>query len=364
MNINIADNLKRLRKQREITQEALADFIGVSFQAVSKWERGDGYPDITILPVIANFFNVSLDELVGMDEIKDAQRLEGTYAKLKENASVGKIEENIAILREEVKRYPNNYELLSKLSNQLTYANVSDDIEKKNNYEALQINRRILKFCTDSNIRAEAQWRICMNYFWLEDNENGAKEANKLPSAQYSREAAMSLFLKGDELVNTAQYAIRKLAGIISGKLGELADVNHEKGLNWTNAERIAILEKDIKLYEFLYEDGDYLFNHIYISNTYSVMAALSLLDSKWEQTLDYIEKSADHLVSFVILPPEKKHTSILVNTIEYDVLDTAKNYEGSDIKIMLDKLANERYNPVRADERFAAVVEKLKQYE
>ena len=40
MDINIADNLKRLRKQREITQEDLANFIGVSFQAVSKWERG------------------------------------------------------------------------------------------------------------------------------------------------------------------------------------------------------------------------------------------------------------------------------------------------------------------------------------
>ena len=65
MNINIADNLKRLRKQRELTQEDLANFIGVSFQAVSKWECGDGYPDITILPALANFFDVTLDEYAG-----------------------------------------------------------------------------------------------------------------------------------------------------------------------------------------------------------------------------------------------------------------------------------------------------------
>lgn len=64
MNINLAKNLKRLRKQREMTQENLADFIGVSFQAVSKWERGEGYPDITLLPVIANFFGVTLNSLV------------------------------------------------------------------------------------------------------------------------------------------------------------------------------------------------------------------------------------------------------------------------------------------------------------
>ncbi len=76
MKINIAENLKRLRKERNITQEKLAEFIGVSFQAVSKWERNEGYPDITLLPVLANFFGVTTDELIGMNEIKDKQKLD------------------------------------------------------------------------------------------------------------------------------------------------------------------------------------------------------------------------------------------------------------------------------------------------
>jgi transcriptional regulator with XRE-family HTH domain len=74
MKLNLAENLKKLRKGRGITQEELANFIGVSFQAISKWERDEGYPDITLLPSIANFFNVTLDELLGMNEIQNQEK--------------------------------------------------------------------------------------------------------------------------------------------------------------------------------------------------------------------------------------------------------------------------------------------------
>ena len=73
MNIYISENIKRLRREKNLTQEALADFIGISFQAVSKWECGDAYPDITLLPVIANYFNVTIDELLGNDKIKEEE---------------------------------------------------------------------------------------------------------------------------------------------------------------------------------------------------------------------------------------------------------------------------------------------------
>ena len=70
MNIYISENIKRLRQEKRLTQEVLANIIGISFQAVSKWECGDAYPDITLLPVIANYFQVTIDELLGNDKIK------------------------------------------------------------------------------------------------------------------------------------------------------------------------------------------------------------------------------------------------------------------------------------------------------
>lgn len=72
MTICFGNNLNKLRKTKGLTQEEFAKAMGVSFQAVSKWERGETYPDIELLPAIANYFNTSIDSLLmqsGKDNI-------------------------------------------------------------------------------------------------------------------------------------------------------------------------------------------------------------------------------------------------------------------------------------------------------
>ena len=69
MNITICENLKRFRREKGNTQQELADHLGMSMQSVSKWECGEGYPDITLLPALALYYNVTADKLLGMDDI-------------------------------------------------------------------------------------------------------------------------------------------------------------------------------------------------------------------------------------------------------------------------------------------------------
>ena len=61
--IKLGEKIKSLRKQKNISQEVFANYLGVSFQAVSKWENGNTLPDVTLIPAIASFFGVSTDEL-------------------------------------------------------------------------------------------------------------------------------------------------------------------------------------------------------------------------------------------------------------------------------------------------------------
>ncbi|MEZ4626989.1 MAG: helix-turn-helix transcriptional regulator [Eubacteriales bacterium] len=63
--VEIGRRISRLRKGKDMTQPALADVMGVSFQAVSNWERGASMPDIGKLPQLAEALGVSVDELLG-----------------------------------------------------------------------------------------------------------------------------------------------------------------------------------------------------------------------------------------------------------------------------------------------------------
>ncbi len=104
MELNFGENIKRLRRSRDLTQEALADALGISAQSVSKWECAYGYPDITQLPAIANFFSVTIDELLSNDKNSKAEEMARFDKLCKEFQEIN--EEKIEFVREYCRRYP------------------------------------------------------------------------------------------------------------------------------------------------------------------------------------------------------------------------------------------------------------------
>ena len=74
MTLKIGENIKTLRKAQDITQEKLAAYLNISYQAISKWENGTALPDITLVPKIANFFGVSSDYLLGINADENEEK--------------------------------------------------------------------------------------------------------------------------------------------------------------------------------------------------------------------------------------------------------------------------------------------------
>ena len=107
MNIKLGEKIRSLRKQKNISQEVLAQYLGVSFQAVSKWENGDNLPDVTMIPAIASFFDVSTDELFDFNRIEMENKVQQSCWDIAEYR-YSQPEKAVADLRGLLKQYPGN----------------------------------------------------------------------------------------------------------------------------------------------------------------------------------------------------------------------------------------------------------------
>ena len=76
MKLLIGENIKSLRKLKDITQEQLAEMLNVSCQSVSRWELGVCYPDMELLPVMAQIFETTVDKLLGVDDITESKKVD------------------------------------------------------------------------------------------------------------------------------------------------------------------------------------------------------------------------------------------------------------------------------------------------
>ena len=99
MKLNIGETIKKLRKEKDITQEEFAEVLGVSCQSVSRWENNSCYPDIELIPTIAEFFGISLDKLMGVDDAAEKKAVDQYLKDFQAAVSVGTIDECIRISR-------------------------------------------------------------------------------------------------------------------------------------------------------------------------------------------------------------------------------------------------------------------------
>ncbi len=157
MDLLIGEKIKKYRKEKEMTQESLAQAIGVSPQSVSKWECGDGYPDITLLPTIANFFEITVDELIGNDEISAKDDVEKNYFGVIRSLPPA---EQLELAMKYHKKYPRHWHIATSLMHCIV-RNCRDNIGE---YKKLlnDVCERLLKDCADSAMRRSAVKAMCM----------------------------------------------------------------------------------------------------------------------------------------------------------------------------------------------------------
>lgn len=216
MKLNIGDHLKSLRLKKGFTQEQLAEVFGVSPQAISRWENNTSYPDITLLPGIAMFFNTSVDAIVGMDEIRKEDTLRKIHSEVNSLVISGQTEKAVALIRDSLKIYPNDSGLLMSLGE--TLAHQTDDPAATQ--EAISIAERILQ-SSDVNMKGKSTTSANLLFLYLRagmlDQANSLLRS--LPHVWESREILMPEVCGGEEYTRELKKCIIKVLAFLCQKI-------------------------------------------------------------------------------------------------------------------------------------------------
>lgn len=196
MEIKIGSKIKELRKKQRITQEQLAEKIGVSFQAVSKWENDIALPDITLIPVLANYFGVSTDEVLCYDSTekdKEIERLVFESYKLRETNP----EEGKKILEEGLKKYPDNDILLNNLLYVINYSENPD--------ETIALASRLIDKTNCDEVKYDSLRFLAYAYNAKGDTESAVKALEQIPEIYFTKLSEMAFILEGNAKYEAAE---------------------------------------------------------------------------------------------------------------------------------------------------------------
>ena len=160
MEMTVGANIKRLRTSKNITQEQLSVAMNVTCAAVSKWERGETYPDITLLQPLAYFFGVTLDELMGYSQEKVQAEIDEVITLYRKNMSKDKKYAREIIVKA-YRDYPNDFWIMHYYMWNVG-GEMSDndpDVLISHKEEFLTICNKILEGCTEETLRLNA-WNM------------------------------------------------------------------------------------------------------------------------------------------------------------------------------------------------------------
>ncbi len=362
MKLNIGNRIKELRRSKDITQEEFAEYLGVSYQSVSRWENGVCYPDMELLPIMADFFGVTVDSLMGVDDAIERERVSRYLDEFQNAISTGDISSCIEIARKGVAEYPNNYVLLNKLMFALFVAgdddgNIPDWKENRQNYddEIIRIGERIMKYCPDPDLRLEATARLAFQHCEMGRKKKGREIYETLPTMEQCREHNIWWALEDYEKLPFLREKIRNEYNTLRSTiwlLGESGCLSDEESLSVM-----------MKLYDF---------QNVILDNQISmdtwgearipfVISEIYMRLNDTDSAIAYLSKAAQAAKQFDNRPEKQQQSSVILGDITVNRTDFQTSDTRSLREIMRDSwLSDEEFDSIRETKEFKVIVNEL----
>lgn len=327
MQLTLGQKIRELRKRDGRTQEALAEALGVTSQAISRWESNGCYPDVEIIPAIANYFHISIDELFGYrydreEKIKNILA-EANKARKSQGFTIIKgyvseeIKSSIDMLRNASNEFPNEPRILLCLAEMLHLWGFNEqglvaDYDKESGImgfdtelhstnafwqEALTVYEKLLKSSPSVAERETAIRGMVPLYCRMGKTKEAKALAEAQNSISVSKEVLLPLATQGEEMLQYEGQRITEL--LLQLDLSIFSALSAQKQED-TEYECKIILSL-LNLFETIFEDGRCGVYHQAIGKLYMSLAHHKAHTAKdFKKALEYFDKGFDHFCEYI----------------------------------------------------------------
>lgn len=198
MAMKIGEKIKVLRKTKNISQESLAKVLGVTFQAVSKWETNITAPDVSLIPSIASFFGVSIDELFDYNVFENEQKIESICRE----AARYRLDDPVraeSILREGLKQFPSNETMLTVLVYVLWFIPGRDD-------DLIETCKQLIDCTTIEGVRCDVLRILATAYHRLGEFDRIAPVLEQIPEFYFTKKECIARLTDGQTSLDAAHF--------------------------------------------------------------------------------------------------------------------------------------------------------------
>ncbi len=342
---HIGIKIKELRKKKDMTQEKLAEYLNVSFQAVSKWETGVASPDLSMIVPLARLFDVSTDELFGITNTVD-ERQDELRREWDETWHTGDTEKRYEISKAAVAEYPGNLEFLKWLADAEAYFAVHNCVrfsEEQNEHfqKAVNYYEMVIEDCSDTEMKNEAIYGIVMNLTNI-----GRREEAILYAKQHPRSDELLMYcLVGEEREKVRQELIERSMNKLIG------------WLEWGKYDLPAIQAAE-KIVKTIIDDGNYLFYNEALMHNCIWQAMCLVRDKKYDKAIDALKSSYQYAVSYEDALAKAKdspspYTCSVLNKLQFDVNTIALSGTTTLVEDFKEYLSWNAFDDIRNREDF-----------
>lgn len=340
MSIKLGDKIKELRKRDGRKQEDLANALGVTNQAVSRWESNGCYPDMEMIPSIANYFGITIDELFGYQNDRDVKVHKiiekiNSY-NIKSRGDDAWVDECVFILREGLAEFPNNERLMITLAETLMeagwrrygewcyydeegYLQHDYDKQKKNVYwlEAIKICGYLAGNTKDNEILERAISILVILYQNLCENQKAISYAMKMPTLEHCREFMLAKASNGKRAAECIGDFLLKSARAFSSQLivGLMTNLHH-----FESDMPIEKVKGAISIFELLCEDGNLGKYHGDIIQLNLYLSILQWERGYQDEAFVSLDEALKHARALEKIADDREHTftAALVSGVKY----------------------------------------------